>query len=472
MKIKFDVNQSKLTKYNVFTLLTLIFWYLAFFPGILNNDNSQLIRLIRKGELTDYWTSTFCYFVKFTTFNGKFLGLSSLICLLIFAFSISWLISSLKLSKPISDKTILLIYLTPLFGAFGVNISHDVLKASGILLLIGIQFRKLNFIVISNRLFFAIEILASFLLLTANDGIVIIFCNLVILFFQKFYKLVTVITILCAFIIVATSNGMTIKTPKSTILVSGIIDIKCIAQHPEAEISSSSWRYLETIAPKDEWLNPVTCSDWAPSLEALKSLHFSAVTDLENSTFKISPEFFKVYFSVIGRNPAIAAMSHIQRSVVALPPPFFQVPQNQVILNSTIPVGEGTNTALQTGPGVLHPSIDEPSVYFSIGVLKPLNILAQGLTFLFNQASWFWGWGGFWLWPIIIFTIKRFRIVSIPKILYLYFPTAVLHIVLIIIGTGSHPRYVMSTTILGVIVTSIMLFEYLEKIHGDNLEKL
>ena len=64
--------------------------------------------------------------------------------------------------------------------------------------------------------------------------------------------------------------------------------------------------------------------------------------------------------------------AHLQRGSEALPPPFFQGPPNQVDRNLAIPVGLNTNTALQLGPEVLHPSIDDPALKIRKGPLKLL----------------------------------------------------------------------------------------------------
>ena len=157
-------------------------------------------------------------------------------------------------------------------------------------------------------------------------------------------------------------------------------------------------------------------------------------------------------------------MAHLQRSRGALPPPFFQGPENQVDLDISKPLGQGTNIALQSGPELLHPSIDEPSVDVSIGMFKPFEILAQIPTLIINQASWFWGWGGFWLLPIIYFWLKNFTNSRIlPRILSLY-PIFLLHTSLIILTPGSLGRYYMSTILIGIVVCIVMFLEFLKNV--------
>jgi hypothetical protein len=178
-------------------------------------------------------------------------------------------------------------------------------------------------------------------------------------------------------------------------------------------------------------------------------------------------EFFKTYLSIATKNPAIVIEAHLQRSSIALPPPFFQGPQNQVDRNIDNPIGLNTNIALQLGPEVLHPSIDYPPLKIDNNYLKLLESFALLGSFLVNQASWFWGWGGLWLWPIFIyllFKVKERRPLEFIKLTY---PIIVTHAVLIAVGPIPAPRYVMSTILIGNILLLFLLSELFEKTKGN-----
>jgi hypothetical protein len=118
----------------------------------------------------------------------------------------------------------------------------------------------------------------------------------------------------------------------------------------------------------------------------------------------------------------------------------------------------GTNTALQSYAGVLHPSIDEPSVAKKISYLKILEVPAQGLIFIINQASWFWGWGGLWLWPIGIYTLLYLKRRYEGSLLPLLSSTLVLHGLLLVLSAPL-PRYVMSTIVMGNLLLLTMIFD-------------
>jgi hypothetical protein len=228
-----------------------------------------------------------------------------------------------------------------------------------------------------------------------------------------------------------------IKHPTMNIFLA---DLKCVTQHPEAEITEFAWVQFEKIAPKEKWLMPLTCSSTDAQIYTL---------GVEDKELSFSKDFLKAYLSTVSKNPAIVMQAHLQRSLGALPPPFFQGPENQVDRNIQNPVGLGTNTALQLGPELLHPSIDEPSVAHKIPILKPLEVIAQAPTFLINQASWFWGWGGLWLYPILIYYLYFLKIRRIRVLLLTLFPTILLHGSYVVVGPGPLGRYYLSTIIAG-----------------------
>ena len=174
-------------------------------------------------------------------------------------------------------------------------------------------------------------------------------------------------------------------------------------------------------------------------------------------------EFSKIYFSIATKNPAIVIQTHLQRSSVALPPPFFQGPQNQVDRNINNPIGLNTNVALQLGPVLLHPSIDYPKLKLDHNFLKPLESFVLFNSFVINQASWFWGWGGLWLCPIFIYFLFRVNERKQLELLKLVYPILITHAILVAVGPIPGPRYVMSTILVGNISLFFLVSELFEK---------
>jgi hypothetical protein len=191
---------------------------------------------------------------------------------------------------------------------------------------------------------------------------------------------------------------------------------------------------------------------------ALEHFPNAALTKIE-----LKP-FLRTYSSLVLKNPAIVIQAHLQRASVALPPPFFQGPQNQVSTNISEPIGFGTNIALQGGPSVLHPSIDIPELKTESKLIQPLEGLALFGSFLINQASWFWGWGGLWLWPIFFYIILRTFARNIRSIMWLSFPILVTHLFLLAFSPIPAPRYVMSSILVGNILLILLVTSALDNL--------
>ena len=429
-------------------ILAFSFWYLSLFPGRLGFDYSETIRLIQRGESTDWWTALFFWFMKLSSFWGKSIYISSFLCLLILTISIKFFISSIPAPITVLRKVHLSFILTPLYGVFGVTVSHDVTQTAGILIALGLQFRKYSKVFLSRKQELIYSLIASVLLLTTKTGYVVVFFLIAQFFLEKKSKQAIFITLSISFIYICSSFG--IKQDASNLVYQPFLaDLKCIAQHPEARLTNRDWAFLELYADKAIWTKPISCASMDGAMVSFDATKFA---DYSNT------DFVKKYLNIVFKNPAIAIMAHIQRSSNALPPPFFQVPLNQVDLNVNNPIGLNTNTMLQQGPELLHPSIDEPSVKIKTGFLRYLEAIALLPAFVINQASWFWGWGGMWCWVLLIYALKTLQIFKIRKLLMLYYPVITTHLTLFLVGPVSVPRYVMSSILIGVILSLTLLF--------------
>jgi hypothetical protein len=441
-----------------YTIFAIAFWYLSLFPARIGFDYAEAIRMIRRGESTDWWTGEFFWFLKLTTFGGNFVFLTSLIQLLFFALASIILIFALAHTAQQGYKVLKIWISTPLFGAFAMTLSHDLFLAGGVIILIALPFLQEKFIV-KGGLLNILNIVATLALMTSQLGRIIVACNIARILVVKWKLGLTLLLI--AVSVFGASNFTVDRFDKSSIYGPLIADLKCVAQHPEARISVADWEELERVANREKWINQVSCALADDQFRVLEP-------NMENVKISILP----IYFRICSQNGPICVLAHLQRSRGTLPPPFFQGPDNQVSLDTSKPIGEGTNIALQQGTELLHPSIDEKSVNSRLPLQKYIELLPQLTIFLINQASWFWGWGGFWLYPLVFCVLFQFRR---TKCLISLWPIGVLHLSLILIGPGSFGRYVFSTIAAGVIC-SINLFviaqeRFLTKSHSRENSK-
>lgn len=416
------------------------FWYLSLFPGRVSGDTKQAILLIKNGQSTDWWTGTYFQFLRLTTFDGNALYLASAITLGILFFAIIFFIRSLPINPRLHKYLIPIILISPLAGGFGVNVSHDIFQATSILFVTAIEFKILEKKFLSNKQDYLVEILLVLTIMMTHFGIILAIFHIIQIARAKKISLALFVSvsIIGAYFVgtvgVEASQFKSLRFPL-------IQDIKCIVQHPDSKVSAANWESLSKIAPLSEWKQKVICRDQVNLLGALPNL------DAWGLSFQ---ELFKLYIEISSENPYLLVYQHIIRSTIVLPPPFFQSPDNQILYDREKWLGFDSNSELQNGPELIHPSLDIPELKVNIQIIKPFEFLALFPVFVINQASWFWSWSGFWIYPYIIFLII-IRIRNRRKYWSSLYPYALLSLFLFLLSPQSSGRYVMGNILIGFI---------------------
>jgi hypothetical protein len=423
-------------------------WYLSLFPGRLSGDTSQAIELLRNGESTDWWTGIYFQFLRISTLNGRFLFLASAITLATLFASVIFFVNSMPISVKHKPNILLLVLLSPLTGAFGVNVSHDVFQASSILIVTGIEFRIIERNFFRNKSDFVIEGLLVLTVFMTHFGLILaVYHVLQILRVKKlsFASIVALSLVLTYFV-----GGIQVdKSGIKSFAYPMVTDLKCIVQHPDATVNQEDWKALSKLAPIEEWKEKVICRDHVNLLGALPSLDLSEV---DSSTLAA------LYFRLGSQNPYLLVYQHLIRASVVLPPPFFRAPDNQIAYNREEWIGFDSNSELQNGPELLHTSIDISDFKTNLVFIKPFEYLALFPVFIVNQASWFWSWAGLWLYPIAaVLALLRKR--SGNSYWMIMTPTLLLSSFLLVFSPQSSGRYVMGTIIIG-LTCSVYLILY------------
>ena len=304
-----------------------IYWLMALYPARMGADAAGLFGIIKNGQSTDWWTGAFYWFVKISSLNGAFPFLTSILQLTILSSSLYYFINSLPFRKTIRSRALLLFSASPLYGFFGMSIAHDLTQTSGIILLLSIELRNLMGRQDKDR---SLLLLWAFvLLITTHTGIVIILVAAIAQFHRmKILKLIMISLATLSLIVISSAGlkqGLNVHgdfMPSSNVKFNSMLaGLKCIAQHPQAEISNTQWKVLLKISTKENWKTAISCKDYDRQIEAL---HLAELRyNFANG------EFIKTYLSVVTKNPALFAMSHIQRGRGVLPPIIFQRPDNQ-----------------------------------------------------------------------------------------------------------------------------------------------
>lgn len=433
-----------------------LFWYLSLYPGRLGFDNALALKMIREGQSTDWWTGTFWRVLQLTTFHGKTIAFLSLLQITILGLSMFYFVGSLtKLDKVLAKKSLLFFTLTPIYGFFALSISHDVFQTSALLLMIGyfIRLREKRTSGFANEVLLILFIVLCISMVKTGIFFVIILIIAITIYGSNSKLKVSIVVISSSILLFLPSIGLDSSWTQSGKFTPFLGDMKCIAQHPDSSISLETWNYLESIASKEAWTSPTSCSGLEAAVETLKPKFPTMTLDIE---------FLKNYLKIVYLNPEIFLMGHIIRSREALPPLLFPIPENQVNFDFSQPLGKGTNSALQSGPPLLHPSIDSPELDQRLSLMKPLEVIVQFPAFLVNQASWFWGWAGFWLVVALIASIKLKLFKNSSTMFFSFLPLLLLHLIIIAIGFNPQGRHLMASIFVGLYLGIHSLTKYLK----------
>lgn len=110
-------------------------WWLVFFPGFFSTDSFAIIQNVQSRTLSSEWTLPWHLFIAFLTFDGAFPGIATLFFLQLFIFSVTVL--SFTICKPkVATLSSAAISATPLVGAMGITLWHDIPMTSGLILFI------------------------------------------------------------------------------------------------------------------------------------------------------------------------------------------------------------------------------------------------------------------------------------------------------------------------------------------------
>jgi hypothetical protein len=218
-----------------------------------------MFELMLEGRSTDQWNAFYFWLIKISSNHGEFPFLSALICAALLYFSVFLFIKSLPMLEKSKKQVFLIIAFTPFVGVFGFTIGHDVTATSGVLLLLRTLF-TMNDSRLQIKDFF-IAAVGVVLSSTSILGVAAVFgFSIVMLIRTK--KLVSLLSIIVTTTLtLASPNLFSVERAKIDLSLAALVgDLKCIAQHPDAEINKKEWESLNKLGPKSLWLEPKSCT--------------------------------------------------------------------------------------------------------------------------------------------------------------------------------------------------------------------
>lgn len=118
--------------------LTSIIWWLAFYPGFYSGDSFGALSQAKTGPITNIYTAAWPLTIRVLTFGGRVPGLATLACVLALSYSVTYFCKAV-LPRSSSAVTAFLLLITPLVGAMGITLWHDIPMTAGLLMVVAVS---------------------------------------------------------------------------------------------------------------------------------------------------------------------------------------------------------------------------------------------------------------------------------------------------------------------------------------------
>jgi 4-amino-4-deoxy-L-arabinose transferase-like glycosyltransferase len=409
--------------FTINTAVGLLFW-IIFYPGLFSSDSFAANQMAKSGELSNAFTASWAIFVRYFSFFGQYIGLLTLINVLVLIYSTTTLSNTL-FSYKVARIASLLLCLTPGVSGIGITLWHDIPMTSGLLLLMASLISSFKGETMTKQT--KINLLLGSILITfrPNGVPTLLLASLLSLVFirtRRLWKSFAIMILVSTFVTLSSSYGALNQPPINKYFSQEWMrnDISCFA-------ASSDEAFFERTTGIKRSLH----SKWK-SEEACTFLNrFTLSDDEKYASMSFVPT---TWLQLLRSEPMFVIKTHAKRNAYLLPVPFFGLPS----------------------PPFLHTNIE----------LKDRGIVwkfeevadeARKYLRIWNYLRALTGWAGLWFMFLFIATIRE-KTFDLKLLTIFNFSLLSILFVFAPIPDG---RYALFTLISGQLVTV-----------GHNLQKL
>ena len=401
----------------------MLLWWLAFNPGFYSGDSFAVIQMARDGDISNEWTAVWAIVVKFLTLNGTHPEIATLFFCQVLAFSLTAFAHSL-FKGPAAIWGSFALCLTPLVGAMGITLWHDIPMTAGFLLFASgiLRFTKKDpyswaFLTIG-------VILAGF----RYNGIPTVLLTLgLLMFLGKSKKIILVGLVLSISIGGLTSIMNSRFSPPTSTPSDGFVnwmryDLSCYA----AKLNDDKFFQSEFAgkATRKFWESSQACT-WFNDSEAFS-----------DRPIYVTEKIPSAWLALTLKEPAFVLTTHMKRHEYLNPLPFFGPPRMPFI-HTTI---EFANQGI---------------AFRNVEISEKLRMYPR----VWNYLNYIFGYSGFWLMLIFFFAWKKRNPV--------YFGLGVLGLVLnaslFVFAIISDARFTLFVLITGQLIAVGEFIKYFER---------
>jgi hypothetical protein len=127
------------TLYACAPLLIAVAWWLCFVPGFYSGDSFGALGEA-SGRISTAYTAVWPLYLRVLTLHGKYPAVATLVNVLLLTYAVQFWAKA-TLSARVAPMVTILMAATPLVGAIGITLWHDVPMTSGLLIMVGIASR-------------------------------------------------------------------------------------------------------------------------------------------------------------------------------------------------------------------------------------------------------------------------------------------------------------------------------------------
>lgn len=120
-----------------FFVLTSLAWWLAFYPGFYSSDSFGALNQAKNGPITNIYTAAWPLTLRVLTIGGRVPGLATLACVATLSYAVKYFCQN-ALPKSSAKITSSLLLITPLVGAMGITLWHDIPMTAGLLITLSV----------------------------------------------------------------------------------------------------------------------------------------------------------------------------------------------------------------------------------------------------------------------------------------------------------------------------------------------
>lgn len=358
---------TNLQKSLTINALIIFIWWLAFNPGFFSADSFGVIEMARSGNISSESTAIWAILVKLLSINGSHPEIATLFFSQLLGFSLTLFAHVLfKGTNAIWASGILC--MTPLVGAMGITLWHDIPMTSGFLLFVAGAVRFVKKEPYPLILLTLGVVLSSF----RYNGIpTLLLTTILLAFFFKPKKLINLALVTTIVIGGLAANLDSRFSPPNSTFSDGLInwmryDLSCYA----ASFTDDQFfqRNFNGEASRELWKSSQACAWFNDSDAFLKR-----PADLTDS-------IPSAWLALLNEKPLFVLTTHMKRHEYLIPLPFFGAPRMPFI-HSTIE----------------YPELD--IFFWNPQLSENLRLYPR----IWNYFNFFFGYSGFWLMIIFLF---------------------------------------------------------------------